>query len=80
MSRKHHELKTETEYYQAVEKNVKKFEIRKNDRDYKKYDMIKLVETVAGKKTGRVLGPFEIKYIFHGGLYGLDKDYCVINW
>lgn len=33
MSRKHHYLKTETEYYQAVEEGIKRFELRKNDRE-----------------------------------------------
>lgn len=80
MARKHHYLKTETEYFQAVEREEKKFELRKNDRDFKKFDMIILEETVNGMRTGRTLLPIEIKYVFKGGKYGLDKDYCIINW
>ena len=34
MSVQHHYLKTETPFWQAVEKGEKKFELRKNDRDY----------------------------------------------
>ena len=41
MSRHHHHLKTETEYYQAVEQELKKFELRKNDRDFKIGDIWK---------------------------------------
>ena len=37
MTRQHHYLKTETEYYQAVEKELKKFELQKI-RDSKDYE------------------------------------------
>lgn len=40
MSRQHHYVKVETEYYQALERGEKKFELRKNDRDFQKYDCI----------------------------------------
>ena len=80
MSRKHHHLKTETEYYQAVERGEKKFELRKNDRDFKKYDMVYLQEVVDGKPTGRKLPQMEIQYVFVGGKYGLDNDHCIFCW
>ena len=80
MGKQYHYLKTETEYFQAIEEGKKKFELRKNDRDFKEYDMIYLLETVNGIKTGRETDGFEIKYILHGGKHGLDKNYCVINW
>ena len=80
MSRQHHYLKTETEYYQAVERRRKKFEIRRNDRDFKRYDMVYSVEVVNGVPTGRELPGLEIQYVFAGGKYGLDDGYCIINW
>lgn len=81
MSRQHHYLKTETEYFQAVERGEKKFELRKNDRDFKKYDMIYLEETVNGVKTGRKLNPVEIQYVLKDCLkYGLCEGYCILNW
>ena len=80
MSRQHHYLKTETEFFQAVERGVKKFELRLNDREFKVYDILHLEEVVNGIKTGRKLAPLEIKYILQGGIYGLDKDYCILNW
>jgi len=80
MSRQHHHLKTETEYYQAIERGKKKFELRKNDRDFKVGDMLYLEETVKGEYTGRILPPFEIMYILTGGKYGLNIGYCIINW
>ena len=80
MSRKYHYLKTETEYFQAVEKGKKKFELRKNDRNFEVYDMVILEETIEGIKTGRQLRPLEIMYILKGGKYGLDDGFCIINW
>lgn len=80
MSRQHHYLKTETAYYQAVEKGLKKFELRKNDRNFQVQDWLHLEETVDGTKTGRTLNPIEIKYIFHGGRFGLAEDYCILSF
>ena len=79
MSRKHHYLKTETEYYQAVEKGTKRFEVRKNDRDFKIFDMVILYEVVNGIPTGRTFDPMEIVYILPGGIYGIAPDYCVMQ-
>jgi hypothetical protein len=80
MSRQHHELKTETEYYQAIENGIKKFELRKNDRNFQSYDLLTLRETVNGTYTGRRISRLEIAYIFHGGKYGLEDGYCIICW
>lgn len=80
MSRQHHYLKTETQYYQDIERGLKKFEFRKNDRDFKKHDILHLQESVNGILTGRELPPLEIQYILYGGEFGLPKDYCIINW
>ena len=79
MSRKHHYLKTETEYFQAQESGQKTFEVRRNDRDYKVGDMVVLDETVNGIKTGRTLPGKEIIYILYGGNYGIEKGYCVLQ-
>ena len=79
MSRKHHYIKCETEYYRAVEAGDKSFELRKNDRDYKLYDIVHLEESVIGVKTGREIA-VEIVYILYGGKYGLDKDYCIFSF
>ena len=81
MSRQHHYMKTETEYYQAVERGEKNFELRINDRDFKKYDMLYLEETVKGVKTGRKLPPVEIQYVLKDCVkYGLCEGYCILNW
>lgn len=80
MSRQHHHLKTETEYYQAIEKGLKKFELRQNDRNFQIGDMIYLEETVNGAYTGRKIAPMEIKYILFGGNFGLEEGYCIMCW
>ena len=80
MKRQHHYLKTESEYYQAIERGDKKFELRKNDRNFKKHDMVILEEVINGIKTGKSLPPFEICYILEGGKYGLPEGYCIFNW
>ena len=69
------------EYYQAIERGEKKFELRKNDRDFKKYDMLYLEEVVNGVKTGRSLPPVEIQYVLKDcAKYGLSDGYCILNW
>ena len=80
MSRQHHYLKTEIEYYQAVERGFKKFELRNNDRNFQQYDMVYLQEVVNGISTGRELPPLEISYVLKGGKWGLDKNYCIFCW
>ena len=80
MKRQQHYLKTDSEYYQAIERGEKKFELRKNDRDFKKYDLVTLEEVVNGVKTGKSLPPFEIQFLLEGGKYGLPEGYCIFNW
>lgn len=81
MSRNHHYLKTETEYYQAVENGIKTFELRKNDRDYQIGDIIHLIEIVGGITSGRQLSPKEITYIFRdfNTIDGLKSGYCILQ-
>ena len=79
MSVRHHYLKTETQYYQKVEAGIKQFEIRKNDRNFQEGDILHLEETVNGVYTGRKLLPKQVKYILHGGKYGLEEGYCILQ-
>lgn len=80
MSRQHHEIKCETRFFQAVETKEKKFEIRKNDRGFRLFDMVTLEETVKGERTGRKLGPFEISYVFNEPGFGLEEGYVIFSW
>jgi ASC-1-like (ASCH) protein len=75
-----HALKTEQEYFRSVLDGRKKFELRKNDRDFKVFDTIQLKECINGTETGLASDEMQIKYILHGGKYGLKKGYCIICW
>ncbi len=78
-----HHLKCEAKYFKLVKSGVKKFELRKNDRDFKKYDKVYLEEVVNGVPTGRKLPPITIQYILSdddGGKYGLRKGHCIFCW
>lgn len=75
-----HFIKTERPYFNAIRSGKKKFELRKNDRDYQLNDTLMLSEVIDGQNTGRIYGPISIDYIFHGGSYGLPIGYCIICW
>jgi ParB family chromosome partitioning protein len=77
---KNHHLKTEKPYYDDILDGVKDFELRKNDRDYRVGDLIWLEEVIDGIKTGRQMSPMKVKYIFHGGRYGLKNGYCILSF
>ena len=53
MSRQHHYLKIKPEYYRAIEKGEKTFEVRFNDRNFQKYDILHLQEYAGEEYTGR---------------------------
>lgn len=75
-----HELKTWGEYYEAVLAGKKKFEVRKNDRDFKEGDILLLNKwdrqrnEYAGAQTA-----FLITYVLTGGQFGIEKGYCVLS-
>ena len=69
MSRQHHYLKILPEYYRAVERGEKTFEVRLNDRNYQEYDMLHLEEWTSDGYTGRDIIA-EVTYILD------DADYC----
>lgn len=74
-----HELKTWNEYFEEVFMGRKTFEIRKNDRDFKKGDTLILKEwdnirqTFTGRKLART-----VTYVLEGGSFGLEKGFVVM--
>lgn len=68
-SRHHHYVKILPKYYIAVEKGIKTFEIRFNDRNYKVGDILHLQEFYGDQYTSRELTK-EICYMID------DPDYC----
>lgn len=72
-----HEIKTAQPFFDDVFYNRKDFEIRKNDRDYKVGDRLKLIEFPFKNRQKYVLK--DIKYILQGGQYGIEKGYVILG-
>lgn len=74
-----HELKILPEYYDAVRCGDKKFEIRKNDRNYHSGDILRLKEWDGEKYTGEELDAL-VRYVLYGmDEYGLAEGYCIMS-
>ena len=71
-----HELKLQQPFFDDVYYNRKKFEVRKNDRNYKVGDRLKIIE-FPSENPRYVLK--DIEYILEGGQYGIEKDYVVLG-
>lgn len=69
MSKQHHYLKIRPEYYRAIERGEKTFEVRFNDRNFQKYDVLHLEEYTGEEYTGRVID-VDVTYILD------NPDYC----
>lgn len=75
-----HELKTWTEYYDRIVSGEKKFEIRKNDRDFQVGDTLLLQEYFPNlKQYSENVMKVKVTYILHGPAFGIEKDYCVMS-
>lgn len=72
-----HELKIKPMYYEAVVNGEKRFEIRKDDRNFKVGDLIRLQE-FENDYTGRE-SLYEIIFKIDGGDYGLEIGYCILS-
>lgn len=81
---KRHELKCWPEFFEALVDGTKKFEYRKNDRDFCIGDILYIREYALRRNeqpyyTGREL-LFKITFILHGHLWaGLEDDYCIMS-
>lgn len=69
MSRQHHYLKILPKHFIEIEKGIKTFEIRLNDRTYQVGDILHLKEYCGGEYTSRVLDR-EVCYLTD------DQEYC----
>jgi len=75
-----HKLKILPEYFEAIQNGTKRFEIRKDDRDFQVGDCIHLHEWDGEKFTGRFLNNIRIKYILRNcPEHGLKEGYCVLG-
>lgn len=77
---KTHYLKTWPEYYTAIVLGVKKFEVRKNDRDFAVGDTLVLQEYKPESRefTGREVSK-TVGYILHGPAFGIEDGFCVMS-
>lgn len=82
-----HELKTWPEFFEKTLSGKKKFEIRKNDRNFKVGDTLILKEyktdivhgyPTKGKYTGRSLR-LTVDYILEGYNWGLRIDFIIMS-
>lgn len=75
-----HELKILPKYFQQVLMDDKKFELRKNDRDFHVGDMIRLRSYADGEYTGGDI-MVKITYILSDcPEYGLKDGYCILGF
>ena len=74
-----HELKILPQYFEAVVSGKKKFELRKNDRDYKVGDILMLREWDKDY-TGNFV-KVKVEYILQDcPEYGLQNGYCILSF
>ncbi|EMF0421405.1 DUF3850 domain-containing protein [Enterococcus hirae] len=72
-----HELKIDSNYFDDILNNFKKFEIRKNDRNFSKEDIVILKEIDSNRDyTGRII-TVKIIYITN---YEQKKGYVVFGF
>lgn len=75
--KKVHDIKIGKEFFEDVKNNVKTFELRKNDRDYKAGEILELHEYEAGEETGRTCRKL-ITYMLKE-FTGLQDGYCILG-
>lgn len=76
-----HQLKISSKYFDAVNEGIKKFEIRKDDRDYQVGDVVQFLEFDDGKYSGRKSDPVVVVYVLRNAeKYGLNPGYCIIGF
>lgn len=75
--KKVHDIKIGKEFFEDVKNNVKTFELRKNDRNYKVGEILELHEYEAGEETGRTCRKL-ITYMLKE-FTGLQDNYCILG-
>ena len=76
-----HKLKIEPKYYRDIFDGIKKFELRKNDRNYQVGDFISFIELNYGIEYIHY-NLFKIIYVLdsiEAGKYGLCEGYCILG-
>lgn len=71
-----HQIRLAKPYFDDVANGIKTFELRKNDRGYKKGDILEMMEFADGKNTGRMLKVL-VTYILED-YTGIEDGYCIM--
>lgn len=75
-----HRLKCWPEFFAKIRSREKRFEARKNDRDFRVGDTLLLLEW--NPQTGQYTGEVErarVSYMLAGPNFGVERDYCVMS-
>lgn len=76
-----HSIKTLSEYFNNVQGGIKKFELRKNDRDYKSGDIVIMNEwDQKSGYTGARVAVHLCYVIKDEPSFGLKDGYCIFCW
>jgi hypothetical protein len=78
-----HELKCWPDYFGAVRRKEKAFEVRRDDRGFQKGDTLILREYDPRRMGGSFTGNNEhrkIKYVLTGGQHGIEPGYVVLGF
>jgi ParB family chromosome partitioning protein len=71
-----HQIRLAKPYFDDVANGIKTFELQKNDRGYKKGDILEMMEFADGKKTGRMVKVL-VTYILED-YTGIEDGYCIM--
>ena len=71
-----HQIHLAKSYFDDVANGIKTFELRKNDRGYKKGDILEMMEFADGKNTGRMVKVL-VTYILED-YTGIEDGYCIM--
>lgn len=71
-----HQIRLAKPYFDDVANGIKTFELRKNDRGYKKGDILEMMEFADGKNTGRMVKVL-VTYILED-YTGIEDEYCIM--
>ena len=71
-----HQIRLAKPYFDDVANGIKTFEFRKNDRGYKKGDILEMMEFADGKNTGRMVKVL-VTYILED-YTGIEDGYCIM--
>lgn len=78
-----HQLKIHPKYFGRVLNGEKRFEVRKNDRDYQtgdyaslnEYDNEEFIDGYSGNQID-----IQITYVLNGGQFGIKNGWCVFGF